>query len=129
MKTKITLLLALFFSLTFAYAQQKKQNKPAPKPTLQLIQFHSEHRCKTCLQIEKIAKEAIKGNKNISFKLINVDVAKNEKIAEQFEATGTALFLYNPKTKKKIDLTEDAFMLAFEKEKLIKKINEELTKI
>ena len=36
----------------------------------------------------------------------------NEKIAEQFEATGTALFLYNPKTGAKKDLTDFAFMNA-----------------
>ena len=40
------------------------------------------------------------------------DDKKNEKMAEQFEATGTALFLYNPKTGTKKELTDFAFMNA-----------------
>ncbi len=47
-------------------------------------------------------------------------------MAEQFEATGTALFLYNPKTGKKKDLTDFAFMNAKSKPEEFKKglINE-----
>ncbi len=79
---------------------------------IQLIQFHTEHRCVTCNNIEKLSKETIKGNDAISFVLYNVDDEKNAKVAEQFEATGTSLYLYNSKTKAIKDLTEMAFMFA-----------------
>lgn len=79
---------------------------------IQLIQFHTEHRCITCNAIEKLSKEAIKGNESISFVLHNVEDEKNAKVAEQFEATGTSLYLYNAKTKTSKDLTEMAFMYA-----------------
>ena len=66
----------------------------------------------TCNLIEKLTKETLQKFPAIPFSLVNVDDAKNEKMAEQFEATGTALFLYNPKTGKKKDLTDFAFMNA-----------------
>jgi hypothetical protein len=73
----------------------------------------------TCNKIETLTKETLKAYPNIPFSLVNVDDPKNKKIAEQFEATGTALFLYDPKTGKKKDLTDFAFMNAGNKEKFI----------
>jgi hypothetical protein len=93
-------------------AQQTKQTTIA---TIEVIQFHSEHRCVTCVQIEKLARATLEKNfKGVPFTLVNVDESKNTKKAEQFEATGTALFLFNPKTGKKKDLTQFAFLKAFD---------------
>tara|TARA_R110001592_G_scaffold168402_3_gene404488 strand:- start:1057 stop:1287 length:231 start_codon:yes stop_codon:yes gene_type:complete len=49
---------------------------------------------------------------NITFRVINVDEKENEKLAEKFQASGTALFLNVIKNgeEKHIDLTEFAFM-------------------
>ena len=88
---------------------------------IQMIQFHSEHRCMTCNLIEKLTKEALQKYPAISFTLINVDEKKNEKMAEKFEATGTALFLFNAKTGAKKDLTDFAFMNANSKPDVFKK--------
>ncbi|MFN8431087.1 MAG: nitrophenyl compound nitroreductase subunit ArsF family protein [Spirosomataceae bacterium] len=96
-------ILFLAFNLSFA---QKKNN------SIEIYQFHNEHRCVTCLEIEKLTKEVLKTQGGIPFKLINVDEKKNEKLAEKFEATSTALFLVNPKTGKRKDLTSFAFMYA-----------------
>ena len=79
---------------------------------IEVIQFHSEHRCMTCNKIEALTLETLKTYPELEFKLVNVDDTKNEKLAESFEATGTALFLYNPKTGNKKDLTDFAFMTA-----------------
>jgi hypothetical protein len=48
----------------------------------------------------------------ITFQVINIDEKENKKIAEKFEASGTALILNVIKNGKetKIDLTEFAFM-------------------
>lgn len=117
MQTKIfsSLLMAVFFviSTVSAIAQDKTTS------TIEVIQFHSEHRCMTCNKIEALTKETLKSYPKITFRLVNVDEEKNEKMAEQFEATGTALFLYNPATKKKKDLTDFAFMHAGDKEKFV----------
>lgn len=85
---------------------------------MQVIQFHTEHRCATCLKIEELTKKTLASHfSTIPFSLINAEDKKNEKITEQFEAFGTSLFLYNPKTGKKKDLTDFAFMNAGDEKK------------
>lgn len=112
MKKLAFILMAVFATMTITKttAQTGKQTAAA---TIQVIQFHSEHRCVTCMKIEKLTKATLaKLFPTIPFKLYNADDKANAKIAEQFEATGTALFLYNPKTGKKQNLTDFAFMKA-----------------
>lgn len=116
MKTKIIIVFAVFTTFFSCKNEVKEDVKPIVENSktteVQLIQFHTEHRCVTCNNIEKLSKETIKGNDAISFVLYNVDDEKNAKVAEQFEATGTSLYLYNSKTKTIKDLTERAFMYA-----------------
>jgi hypothetical protein len=104
----------------------KSKSKPNVKATVEVIQFHSEHRCMTCNKIEKLTRTALKSFPDIPFSLVNVDDAKNEKKAAQFEATGTALFLYNPKTGKKKDLTDFAFMNADNEAQFDKELKKEI---
>lgn len=114
----IVVLFTLFTNVSFAQTTSKSE--------VEIIQFHSEHRCVTCLKIEELTKETIKSYSGISFKLINVDDAKNEKMAEKFEAVGTAIFIYNPKTGKKKDMTDFAFLNAGNKTKFIAGMKKEI---
>ena len=116
----------LFVLLTNVVNAQTKSLVVA-KTGVEIIQFHSEHRCVTCLKIEELTKEAIKSYKGMAFKLVNIDDAKNEKIAEKFEAAGTAVFIYNPKTGKKKDMTDFAFMNAGNKTKFIEGMKKEIS--
>lgn len=113
-------------------AQQKKSSVIAKNPAIEVIQFHSEHRCVTCVLIEKLARKTLTNNfPNVPFSLVNVDDKKNAKKAEQFEAAGTALYLYNPATGRKKDLTDFAFMKAGDEKKfeeLLKKYIEDFIK-
>lgn len=86
---------------------------------IEVIDFHSTHRCMTCNAIEANTKFTLDTyfpkemkDEKITFQVINVDKEENEKIAEKFEASGTALILNVIKNGKetKIDLTEFAFM-------------------
>ena len=106
------MLFITFFSCKNEAKEETKISENTVQTDIQLIQFHTEHRCETCNNIEKLSKETIKGNEAISFVLYNVDDEKNAKVAEQFEATGTSLYLYNSKTKATKDLTEMAFKYA-----------------
>jgi len=125
--TSVMVTLLLHFTAFNSYGQNtKKAVSKTATATIQVIQFHSEHRCKTCLRIEELTRETLKSYPNIPFSLVNVDDPKNEKISRAFEATGTALFLYNPKTGKKKDLTDFAFMKADNKEKFIEGLKKEI---
>ncbi|MFA6260309.1 MAG: nitrophenyl compound nitroreductase subunit ArsF family protein [Bacteroidia bacterium] len=110
---RITLLSFTAFMFTACNGNAQQSISTSQTGTIEVIQFHSEHRCKTCLKIETLTKATLdKHFKSIPFRLVNVDDNKNSKMAEAFEASGTALFLYNPKTGKKKDLTDFAFMKA-----------------
>ena len=86
---------------------------------IEVLDFHSTHRCMTCNAIEANTKytldtyfsKELKADK-IIFQVINVDEKQNEKIAEKFEASGTALILNVIKKGKEtqINLTDFAFM-------------------
>ena len=101
---------------------QNKSKDNALDPSIskiEVLDFHSTHRCMTCNAIEANTKytldtyfsEELKEDK-ITFQVINVDEKENEKIAEKFEASGTALILNVIKKGKEtqINLTDFAFM-------------------
>lgn len=124
----VFLTLILLFLTVNIVAQGKiavttKSKAPA---TIEIIQFHSEHRCVTCIKIEELTRETLKSYPTVPFFLVNVDDKKNEKIAMQFEAAGTALFLYNPKTLKKQDVSDLAFMNAGDKDKFVKELKKKI---
>ena len=96
------------------------------KVGMEVIQFHSEHRCQTCVKIEEQVLKAIKPYGNLPFKLVNVDDNANDDFSKIFEASGTALFLYDAASGKKVELTDFAFMNAFEDEKFIKGLQKEI---
>lgn len=116
----------LLLGSNFGIAQTKKTTVSNSKTNIEIIQFHSEHRCMTCNKIEELTRETLKSYSTIPFLLVNADDVKNEKIATQFEATGTALFLYNPTTKKKQDVSDMAFMNAGDKTKFIQELKKKI---
>jgi phosphoribosylanthranilate isomerase len=132
MKSKnIIFSFATLMMLLFTACSRETQNTQQTSTTtsdakIEVIQFHSEHRCMTCNKIETLTKETLKAYPDIPFSLINVDDKKNAEKAEEFEATGTALFLHNPKTGKKKDLTDFAFMNAGNKEQFIEELKKEI---
>jgi len=121
-------------AFVFSSCQNKAQNMNDQanvsefklKPNIEVIQFHSEHRCQTCLDIEAMTKEAILPYGGIPFRLINVDDSNNKSISNEFKTAGTSLFIYNPVQGKKLDLTDFAFMNASDKEKFIRGLQKEI---
>lgn len=113
------LTISLFLFSCTGKAQSKTAANMAKGNSIEVIDFHSTNRCMTCKAIEANAKytldtyfaNELKSGK-IVFKIVNVDKAENEKFAEKFEATGTALFLNVIKDgkEKQVDLTNFAFM-------------------
>lgn len=131
MKTKTIFFATLFVLLLTAcngtaQNQQQAKSDKAVTGTIEIIQFHSEHRCMTCNKIEILTKETLQSYASIPFSLINVDDKKNEKQAADFEASGTSLFLYNRETGRKKNLTDFAFMNAGDRNKFINGLREEI---
>lgn len=125
--TSVFATIMLLFISYYGNSQTKKIIKNSTiKANIEIIQFHSEHRCMTCNKIEELTRETLKNYSSIPFSLVNVDDKKNEKLAEQFQATGTALFLYDSKTKKKQDLSDMAFMNASDKDKFINELKKKI---
>ncbi len=116
------LTLGLLFTACSSNAQQPAKSAPSGAATrIDVIQFHSEHRCETCLNIEAMTKDVLNSgfavqmrDGTITFRLVNVEEKANAKMAEEFGAYGTALFLdvHKNGTDEKVDLTEWAFMKA-----------------
>ena len=104
---------------------------------IEVIDFHSTHRCITCNAIEmhtrytlkKYFADELKSGK-ITFQVINVDKEKNYKLAEKFEASGTSLFMNVIAKEKetKIDLTQFAFMKGREKNEFMTGLKEKIEK-
>lgn len=110
------------------YSTEKTEakRKALEEGNLEIIQFHSENRCKTCNKIEKLSKQTKNTFEDVNFQLINVDDQENEAIARKFEASGTALFLHNTATGEFKNITEFAFMNANNEEKFVQLLKEEL---
>ena len=131
--------LAISFMLTSCYGQDK--NKPSSLDRsvskIEVLDFHSTHRCMTCNAIEANTKytletyfaKELKENK-ITFQVINVDERENEKIAEKFEAAGTSLFLNVIKNGKEtqINLTDFAFMNGNDREAFSQELKTKIDK-
>ena len=102
-------------------AQSKNGNQKEQQTVIQVIDFHSTHRCITCNTIESKTKTVLEKHYKtemdkglITFQTVNVDKDENYKLAEEFQAAGTALFIniVNNGKSTKIDLTDFAFLTA-----------------
>ncbi|MGB3345122.1 MAG: nitrophenyl compound nitroreductase subunit ArsF family protein [Aequorivita sp.] len=113
------LAIGLMFMSCNGQTKGKDQSLTQSVSKIEVLDFHSTHRCMTCNAIEANTKytlntyfaKELKDDK-ITFQVINVDEKENEKIAEKFEASGTALILNVIKNGKEtqINLTDFAFM-------------------
>ena len=134
MKTiKFFTVLTIGFILTSCYGQDKNKSSSLDQSVskIEVLDFHSTHRCMTCNAIEANTKytletyfaKELKENK-ITFQVINVDEKEHEKIAEKFEASGTSLFLNVIKNGKEtqINLTDFAFLNGNDKETFSKEL-------
>ena len=135
--------LAMILISSNGHAQPVEQTSKLQTDMVQVLDFHTTHRCATCNAIEKRSKNALDeyfktemDNGTITFETINVDKKENLAISEEFEAFGTSLFLNIIKDGKseKIDLTDFAFTYAREKDDsfekgFVKEMNKALNKL
>ena len=75
---KKTILLPILATLMLLFVSNIGNAQTQKKTTIQVIQFHSEHRCMTCNKIEEITKIALKKYPTIPFSLVNADDKKKK---------------------------------------------------
>ncbi|MGV6829159.1 MAG: nitrophenyl compound nitroreductase subunit ArsF family protein [Flavobacteriales bacterium] len=142
---QFTILSILAISLLFISCGHQDKSKVVETKVgkeiskIEVIDFYGTHRCVTCKAIEASAKYTVEtyfaNEPKVVFKTVNVDDDANYKIAESFEATGTALFLNVIKDGKEthINLTDFGFSKGREQETFSKelkvKIENELKKL
>lgn len=109
------------FGLTACEGNAQNAKAVTAANRVEVIDFHSTHRCMTCNNIEQKAKATLEKHfakelqsGKLAFMTVNVDEQENATMAESFEAFGTALFVHLNKggQSKKVDLTDFAFMNA-----------------
>ena len=141
LKIFTTLSLVLMLFLNFAPKQIQTDVTPA-KNRIEVIDFHSTHRCTTCNAIEdntlyalkKYFPNEMKAGK-VTFESVNVDLKVNKEKARKFQASGTSLFLNVIVDGKEtiVDLTDIAFRCGRDQDdfsqKLKTRIEAELKKL
>ena len=131
----------LFSCVQSVKTDQKTSSNESDKDHIAVYDFHTDHRCETCLAIEKATKATLEANfkpqfdnETVTFTLINADASENQAIAEEYSAFGTTLAITIIKEGKKeiIDITNWAFDAVhgdnFESE-LTDKLNSALAKL
>lgn len=112
-------MIALFLLLPAAPAApqlvaQQKTVKAAKKTEMIVYYFHTSRRCKTCLSIERIAKNVVKEqygkDKTVVFRTVNIEEEENTALAEKYEIAGSSLLVC--RGDKTEDLTAKAFQYA-----------------
>lgn len=102
-------------------AQQPAKATATTGAHIDVIEFHTEHRCATCLTMERLSREVLETTfateykaGTLTFRTVNVEEKANAAIAEEYGAYGTSLYLSVLKNGKaeKVDITEWAFLNA-----------------
>jgi len=130
-------IIALVFNFCQGQVEKKVLSSDENTSKIEVVDFHSTHRCVTCKSIEKntrytldtfFAKEIEEGK--ITFQIINVDDESNYELAKKFRASGTSLFLnvVNNGKERKINLTDFAFLNGKNQEKFSKGLKTKLEK-
>jgi thiol-disulfide isomerase/thioredoxin len=108
---KILLTLAFLAALTGATAQDNQ-------PAVTVYYFHGAYRCPTCRAIESNSKATVEKyfaaelkSGKVKFQTVDVSLEANLKIAEKYEASGSALWVTKVAGGKETrnDLTDFAF--------------------
>lgn len=112
-------LLLLAFTSCSAQPNPKYTAPASGANRVEVLDFHNERRCETCLEIEKLTREVVNNDYAdavkkglITFKLINVDDKANADQVHKYTAYGTTLIISSVKGGKEefTDMTNFAFL-------------------
>ncbi|HBS86222.1 MAG: hypothetical protein A2W91_09375 [Bacteroidetes bacterium GWF2_38_335] len=116
--------------ILFACDTNKSDIKIESVAKIEVYNFYGKHRCVTCIEIEKIAKETIEKNfqkqvesKEVAFITVDMSEDKNQALIEKFEVTSSSLIIRATIDGKEeiVDLTELGFMNAVDNPEVLEK--------
>ena len=117
-------MLPLFIGLLLSACSSSNNDRAEDKSGIsdnrvEVIYFHGNMRCLTCKAIEKFAKETVDSMypdevKNGKLRFRVVSILDNEKMADDYQTTGSSLFVttYINGIEKRTDMTEFGFKTA-----------------
>ena len=126
---------ALFLAGCSSNAQSTDATAISRGDQIEVLDFHTDHRCQTCLTIERLTKAVLQdsfaeqmASGTITFRLINVDEEENFPLAQKFGAFGTSLIINTIQDGEAhfIDLTDFAFMTATNESKFSQELREKI---
>ncbi len=125
------LILSIFMFSCNAQENIKVEAKTTTANVIEVIDFHSMRRCKTCKAIEANTEAALEKHYAkelkdglITFQTVNIEDEKNAALTEKFEATGTSLFInvIVNGVEEQINLTDMAFLKGKNKEEMAEEL-------
>lgn len=116
-------LMAVLMVLPFAFghAQTKKTVTKSSTPVVEVLYFHGPQRCKTCVALQKAAKELVDAkfakelqSGRVKFREIDLSTKEGEKLGDKYEIAWSSLVVVRKQGKKEkvADLTDDGFRYA-----------------
>ena len=117
MKTFIVSILSCMMLLISCDNRNQKKDVAqtvSDDPTVYVYYFHTKQRCKGCVAVENVTKQAVmdnyEGNNNVKYVEINLDEAKDEPLIEKYRVAWNTLII--TKGDKQVNITNDAFAWA-----------------
>ena len=116
MKNLKFLFIAFLLIIPFGIFAQTKSN-----PVVEVIYFHGAQRCKTCMALEKVAKETVNEafaqqlkEGKVAFRTVDISSQAGEKIADRYKIAQSSLIVVRKDGKKEqyTNLTSDGFRFA-----------------
>ncbi len=138
-KSILIVLLTVFFTACGNKTENKQAENSTQEQTvatadasvINVYYFHGKQRCKTCIAIENVTKNAItenyKDNPKVKYTEVNIDESTNKDLVEKYEIAFSSLLI--AKGENSTDLTEQAFANAVNSpDVLTNQIKEEVNK-
>jgi hypothetical protein len=99
---------------TASSEKKLKDNSTAPVSTIQILYFHGDRRCATCIKVGEVSLSLFNtkyaSNSFVIYKDVNIDKDENKAVAEKYQVTGSSLLI---DVKGEItNITVDAFKYA-----------------
>lgn len=117
----VLMVVLMVLPFAFGHAQTKKTVTKSSTSVVEVLYFHGPQRCKTCVALQKAAKELVDAkfakelkSGRVKFREIDLSTKEGEKLGDKYEIAWSSLVVVRKQGKKEkvADLTDDGFRYA-----------------